>query len=214
MVRQILIPAIVGVSAALLTTVLLRQSGPAVAPPGPEAADRPLASPREEPARVRHTRDPNHEVRLRAVEKGIEELKDAREEDSVQSEVDDDHATENEFRSHVEDRRALFESERPDPKWAPKATDALRLGLQQMAGAGGFEIVDAECRTNTCRGRVRFASLAAARTNAAMLAERPIDNLNCRQISSLEEHDDPSGEVHAELLLDCSPARALETEPN
>lgn len=100
--------------------------------------------------------------------------------------------------------RSEFDNEIVDFTWAPTAENDLDSGLGDLQDQLGFELVNAECRTNRCKATVAFDNYELAELHGSQLAEVSIPGLNCAQSIVLSRPGDTSASYQAELILDCT----------
>jgi hypothetical protein len=119
-----------------------------------------------------------------------------------------------EERRRVEDHFTELErqllAEPVDPSWSGGATESLRTSLSGVGANDGFDLLAAECRTQTCRATLRWPSYEAAVETGMRLPERAIPGLNCTSSIWLKEPapGQAAGSYAASLFLDCSEQRA------
>jgi hypothetical protein len=201
------ISAIVGVSAAIATvTFMSRSSGKTEASLAPEKAATPKG-PTVQAARTIVVQATDTE-RLRAIEERIDGLSKAEARAAEPAAPRDPEEGRRLLAEKTSELNRLHEQERPDPTWSLHAEQALSKGLDNLGGALGFSVKNAECKTTRCRAVVQWPDRDAAERSASQLAERSFPELNCEQTVLRSDPTDARVSGMVTLYLNCSQQRA------
>lgn len=101
---------------------------------------------------------------------------------------------------HAE-RLRQHRAEPVDPNWGPAVTDMLRSDLAGLTEVGKFELVDVECRNQSCRAVARWDDVKAAQENYKYLVTAGF-KANCGRTMVIPDAE-PGQPVEAALILDC-----------
>lgn len=114
--------------------------------------------------------------------------------------------TEDEARARAEeefDDRIRDHEQRPvDPQWAADATASFNADITSMGKEHGFELLDMDCRTNSCVAEVEWPDHAAATSTWGTLLHGSY-GMNCGRGVLLPEPEDTESAFQARVLFEC-----------
>lgn len=113
---------------------------------------------------------------------------------------------------HAE-RIARVKREPVAASWAEKTASVLREGLAQLAAdAGGFSVVEAECRSTSCLVTVQWPSFAAAEHGWHSILHERYETA-CGREMLLPRPKDPALPYRATAIFDCTASRTDAAAP-
>jgi hypothetical protein len=196
----------IGIASAVLTVVVMNALGWRQGSADTEAA----ASSRREKEVVTVIRERADQGQLAALRRDVEQLRaqpGATQEDEAEPSLSPE-----EERDKLEERfqglADAHERQAPDMAWARPAEASLERGIAPLARDLGFDVKRIECKTSSCRVRVRFSDFDKARHHAELLAQHVYGDLNCARQIYAPDPQDRSASYETDLYLDCSLARA------
>jgi hypothetical protein len=89
------------------------------------------------------------------------------------------------------------------PEWAQKTSDAIRKGLVVTQSQGQFEIIDIDCRSNSCLATLEWPSYDVAYRQWALVVGHPY-GIPCGASVYLDEPSDRSAKYQGIILFGCA----------
>lgn len=114
--------------------------------------------------------------------------------------------TEDEACAHAEqefDDRIREHEQRPvDPHWAAEASASFNADITSMGKEHGFELLDMDCRSDSCVAEVEWPNHGAATSTWGTLLHGSY-GMNCGKGVLLPEPEDPDSAFQAQVLFEC-----------
>ncbi len=198
-------PALLGVGAAVLTTLAIHRPG-ARAPGAVPASSPPSAV-------AAMSASPSRSAELAAIERRLAglEAQERRAEGAPapapeEAPPDPEQAWREVRRQHDEALQRHRE-EPVDNAWSGQATSLLREDLGALADGRTFRLADLNCKTISCVATLEWPSFATASREARDVIAAP-HRVNCATTVLTPAPDDPAAPYRAEIFFDCAALRA------
>ncbi len=191
---QAVLAGLVGFAAAMWT---MADSPEQSVSPAPQAR---VANPGE----VAHERAARHWARAARIEHLAIDAREARA--TPTAPLPDPEVAIQNVRDHASEREGIHGSEAVDAAWADQTEVAVAKGLEPVAEEAGFDVLRIDCRTESCRIDLSWASYDHARLEADRLVDA-VRAVSCGIDVPLLPPSDPAAAYESAFYLDCSRPR-------
>jgi hypothetical protein len=99
-------------------------------------------------------------------------------------------------------RLARHKAAQVDPSWAPRVSAAFQRDLGAIAPLGHFDVLDVDCRTDSCVATLEFVDYKTAQQNWRTLMQKPYQE-NCGCTVFLDEPRDGATKYQTSVVYNC-----------